>query len=66
MRTDSCDFLEGNYVLVCKAGKRVYVPSFSEMKAYCKERQFRMCPHYLNTEKRRMFRLPPPRFVNLE
>jgi hypothetical protein len=66
MRTGSCNFLEGNYLLVCKAGRRVYVPSLYEMKAYCKDTQYRICPHYLNTRKRKMFKPPPPRFVNVE
>jgi hypothetical protein len=66
MRETICNFMGGNYLLVCKAGKQVYVPSLFEMRAYCKDTQYRICPHYLNTEKHGPFKPRPPRFVKMD
>lgn len=62
----SCHFLEGNYLLVCKAGKGVYVPSRYEIREYCKYRQHKICPHYLNAKKHRPLKPVPPRTIKIE
>jgi hypothetical protein len=61
-----CNFREGDFLLVCKAGKRVYVPTLYEMQAYCRDTQYRICPHYLNTKKRSRFIPRPPHLVKVD
>ena len=58
-----CTFFIGNYVFSCNAGKRVYVPSIFEMREYCKQIQYRICPHYMNAKEHRPL---PPRIVMIE
>lgn len=66
MASVGCYFLEGNYLLVCKANRQVYVPSRFEMRAYCKDTQYRVCPHYLAAKQHRPFKLLPPRLIKVE
>jgi hypothetical protein len=61
-----CNFREGDYLLVCKADKQVYVPTLFEMHAYCQDTQYRICPHYLNAEKRSRFKPRPPRLLKVD
>jgi hypothetical protein len=61
-----CTFLIGNYVFSCNAGKGVYVPSIFEMREYCRQTQYRICPHYLNAKKYRPMKPVPPRIVKVE
>jgi hypothetical protein len=62
----SCIFFKGSYLLVCKAGKRVYVPSLFEMREYCRYTRYRICPHYVNAKKHRPFKPLPPRLIKVE
>lgn len=65
MASVGCYFLGGNYLLVCKAGKQVYVPSRFEMRAYCKD-QYKVCPHYFAAKQHSPFKPLPPRFIKVE
>lgn len=45
-----CPFLTGKYMLSCTANKEVYIPSFLELKEYCRSGRHKMCPFYSRIE----------------
>jgi hypothetical protein len=42
-----CDFLRGTYLMSCKAGRHIYVPSSLELGEYCRSSRHKICPLYL-------------------
>lgn len=67
-----CTFLEGNYLLSCKANKEVYVPSIFEFREYCTSKQYKMCPFFFKAVmaswsfSKRPLKLEPPRIIWIE
>ncbi len=41
-----CGFFKGNFMMTCKAGVNVYVPSAFEIKEYCGSIRHKVCPLY--------------------
>ncbi|RJQ54041.1 MAG: hypothetical protein C4526_05455 [Nitrospiraceae bacterium] len=37
-------------ILMCKKMDSPYVPNSTELRAYCKNRSFNKCPHYIKFE----------------
>jgi hypothetical protein len=50
-----CPFLQGTYLLSCKASREVYVPSQFEFDEYCTHGRHTMCPFYFNAVYDRSF-----------
>ncbi len=47
MKTVCCPFLDSSGAR-CSADSETYIPSHSELRAYCRQRDHTKCPFYLN------------------
>ncbi len=45
-----CPFLEGKYMLSCRALGEVYVPSTFDLDEYCGHDRHKICPFYCTSE----------------
>ncbi len=44
-----CQYLQGTYLLLCKASRDVYIPSHFEFIEYCTHTRHAICPYFLRS-----------------
>ncbi len=47
----NCPYLCGIYLLRCTTGDKLYVPTSFQIEEYCKNKKYKMCPIYSESDE---------------